>query len=123
VTQPPRRDEDRDGIRDGRPGSPPAGRLGRRAAAAYQGAIEAVLAVVITTGAGYWLDRRFETGSTFLLVGIVIGFCSFALRLWRMRHLMVATPEEVAAGAGSATSGATTTEDRERDERRRRDDA
>lgn len=95
-----------------------SGRLGRRAAAAYQGAIEAVLAVVITTGAGYWLDQRFDTAPTFLLSGIVIGFCSFALRLWRLRHLMEATPEEAASGGGSASGGAKGPGDRDRDEPR-----
>lgn len=114
MTEPPRRDEHRDEVRDERQG----GGLGRRAAAAYQGAIEAVLAVVIMTGAGYWLDQRFETAPAFLLAGIVIGFCSFALRLWRMRHLMVATPEEAASGDGSGSREARGSRNRDRDEPR-----
>lgn len=72
--------------------APSSRTLGRRAAAAYQGAIEAVIAVVITTGLGYWLDRRFETSPAFLFAGIGIGFASFVLRLWRMRDLMSGEP-------------------------------
>ncbi|HVP28975.1 MAG TPA: AtpZ/AtpI family protein [Myxococcota bacterium] len=74
--------------------------LGRRAASAYQGAIEAVLAVVITTGIGYWLDQRLGTAPGFLLAGLVVGFGAFFVRLWRMRGLMTATPEERGEAGG-----------------------
>lgn len=60
----------------------------RSMAAAYQGAIEAVLAVVIATLAGYWVDGRFGTSPTFLLIGLVLGFSAFCVRLWRLRDLM-----------------------------------
>jgi F0F1-type ATP synthase assembly protein I len=67
-------------------------------ASAYQGAVESVLAVVISGLAGYWVDRRFGTEPTGFLVGMAIGFAAFGLRMWRMRNLMGA------AGPGS-TSG------------------
>jgi len=66
---------------------------GRRMAAAYQGALEAVLALVITTGVGYWFDRRWGT-SHYLLIGIVVGFWAFTVRLWRLRELMVEPPDK-----------------------------
>jgi len=68
--------------------------LGRRAASAYQGAIEAVFAVVITTGIGYWLDGRFGTAPGFLLGGMAVGFAAFFVRLWRLRTLMGEPPSE-----------------------------
>jgi F0F1-type ATP synthase assembly protein I len=64
----------------------------RGMAAAYQGAIEAVLAVVLATLAGYWVDGRFATSPTFLLIGLVLGFAAFCLRLWRLRDLMAGPP-------------------------------
>lgn len=60
-------------------------------ASAYQGAVEAVLAVVISGLGGYWVDRRFGTEPTGFLVGMAIGFAAFGLRMWRMRNLMGTT--------------------------------
>ena len=57
----------------------------RAQAAAYQGAMEAVFAVVIAVGAGYWADNIFETSPRYLFTGVVIGFGAFVLRLMRMR--------------------------------------
>ncbi|MCC6640920.1 MAG: AtpZ/AtpI family protein [Deltaproteobacteria bacterium] len=57
-------------------------------AAAYQGAVEAVLAVVIATLVGYWVDGRLGTSPAFLLLGLALGFAAFFVRLWRMRDLM-----------------------------------
>ncbi len=57
-------------------------------ASAYQGAVEAVLAVVISGLAGYWVDRRFGTEPTGFLVGMAIGFAAFGMRMWRMRNVM-----------------------------------
>jgi F0F1-type ATP synthase assembly protein I len=43
--------------------------LTRQGAAAYQGALEAVLAIVVATGIGLWVDRRFDTAPLWLIVG------------------------------------------------------
>lgn len=67
--------------------SPERGRAARRGAAAYQGALEAVLAIAIAAGVGFWVDERFETGPRWLIVGTIVGFGAFTLRLWRMRTL------------------------------------
>ena len=60
---------------------------------AYQGALEAVFSIVIATLVGYWADQRFGTSPRYLIVGAVVGFCSFVLRLVRMRGLIEPVPE------------------------------
>lgn len=67
----------------------PGRRRAKRAAAssandAYQGAFEAVFAVLIGAGAGYWVDHRWGTTPYGLIVGVVIGFAAMVLRLFRM---------------------------------------
>ena len=56
----------------------------RRAGAAYQGALEAVFAILISGGVGYWADARFGSAPLGLLVGLAIGFGAFVLRLFRL---------------------------------------
>lgn len=56
----------------------------RRQNLAYQGAFEATVAILICAGAGYWLDGHFDTSPIWLLVGVVVGFASFVLRLLRL---------------------------------------
>jgi F0F1-type ATP synthase assembly protein I len=56
----------------------------RRGLAAYQGAFEAVMAIPIAIGGGYWLDGRFDTSPILLLAGAAIGFAAFVLRLVRL---------------------------------------
>ena len=53
----------------------------RRQGAAYQGALEAVFAILIAGGIGYWADSRWGTSPWLLLLGFAIGFGSFVLRL------------------------------------------
>jgi F0F1-type ATP synthase assembly protein I len=60
---------------------PASQREGRRKGLAYQGAFEAVMAIPIAIGGGYWLDRRFDTPPIFLILGAAIGFGAFVLRL------------------------------------------
>jgi F0F1-type ATP synthase assembly protein I len=66
--------------------APPQEVVQRRGLAAYQGAFEAVLAIPIAIGGGYWLDGRFDTTPILLLVGAVVGFGAFVLRLLRLHH-------------------------------------
>ena len=70
----------------------------RRGAAAYQGALEAVFAVAIAAGIGYWADSHFGSSPRWLIVGTVVGFGAFVLRLWRMRKLFDEGPQ----GGGTA---------------------
>jgi len=69
------------------------GRFGRRGAKAYQGAAEAVFAIPVAGGIGYWADSYFGTAPTLLLVGLVLGFASFVLRIVRMRKLVEESSE------------------------------
>jgi F0F1-type ATP synthase assembly protein I len=56
--------------------------------AVYQGAFEAVIALLIAIGFGYWLDGYFDTAPWLLLVGAAIGFASFTIRLMRLGRWM-----------------------------------
>ena len=61
---------------------------GRRQGAVYQGAFEAVIALLIAVGFGYWLDGYFDTAPWLLLIGTAIGFASFTVRLMRLGRWM-----------------------------------
>ncbi len=67
-------------------------RSAQRQNAAYQGAFEAVLAILIASGIGYWADQRFDTSPRYLLIGVVVGFASFVLRLLRLGRLIREPP-------------------------------
>ena len=60
----------------------------RRQGAVYQGAFEAVIALLIAVGFGYWLDGYFDTAPWLLLIGAAIGFASFTVRLMRLGRWM-----------------------------------
>jgi F0F1-type ATP synthase assembly protein I len=70
------------------------GGFGRRGAKAYQAALEAVFSIPVALGLGYWADTYFGTSPILLLVGLVLGFASFVLRIVRMRKLVVEQSEE-----------------------------
>ena len=57
---------------------------GRRFGTAYQGAFEAVFAIVIGVGIGYAVDARFGTKPWAVLVGLAFGFGAFVLRVVRL---------------------------------------
>jgi F0F1-type ATP synthase assembly protein I len=65
-----------------------SGGFGRRGARVYQGALEAVFAIPIAGGLGYWADSRFGTDPVLLIVGLALGFATFVVRLARMRRLV-----------------------------------
>jgi F0F1-type ATP synthase assembly protein I len=71
------------GLRGIRPPKPPSGER-RRQAKAYEGAFEAVIAVVMATGIGYWADQRLDSSPIGLFVGVVLGFLAMVLRLVRL---------------------------------------
>lgn len=56
----------------------------RRRGLAYQGAVEAVFAILVAAGIGYAVDQWRGTAPFWLLVGMVVGFASFVLRLVRL---------------------------------------
>jgi F0F1-type ATP synthase assembly protein I len=79
-------------VKDERGKDDPGG-FGRRGAKAYQAALEAVFAIPIAGGLGYWADTRFGTSPILLLVGLVLGFATFVVRLSRMRGLVEGASE------------------------------
>ena len=72
---------------------------------AYQGAFEAVVAILIASGIGLWVDSRYDTSPYGLLTGTVIGFGSFVLRLLRLgKRLQELEAEEASDGSGNGTA-------------------
>lgn len=67
---------------------------GRRFGAAYQGAFEAVFAIVIGAGLGFAADRRFGTEPWGVLIGLGLGFGAFVLRLVRLGRALQAEQEQ-----------------------------
>lgn len=76
----PRRHSAQDGDQHGQED----GGVRQRQAQAYQGAVEAVFAILIAGGLGYLADRHFGTSPLLLLIGLGIGFAAFVLRLLRL---------------------------------------
>ena len=56
----------------------------RGAGRAYEGGLQAGLAVVISMGLGIWADSHLGTSPVGLFVGLAIGFGAFILRIWRL---------------------------------------
>lgn len=70
--------------------------LNRRQGAAYQGGVEAVFAILIGAGLGHWGDSAFDTAPWLLMLGFVLGFGAFVLRLVRLgRRQQEMPPGEV----------------------------
>jgi F0F1-type ATP synthase assembly protein I len=66
-----------------------------RQGAAYQGATEAVFAILIAAFLGNLADGYFGTAPRYLLVGFVVGFAAFVLRLLRLgRYLHDTEPKD-----------------------------
>jgi F0F1-type ATP synthase assembly protein I len=66
-----------------------------RQGAAYQGAIEAVFAILIAAFLGVLADDYFGTAPRYLLVGFAVGFAVFVLRLVRLgRTLQDTAPKD-----------------------------
>lgn len=58
---------------------------------AYQGAFEAVMAIVVAGALGAFADSRLGTSPWLLMAGVVLGFGAFVLRLVRMLEWMNAS--------------------------------
>jgi F0F1-type ATP synthase assembly protein I len=77
----------------------------RKMGGAYQAALEAVFAIPIAVALGYFADKRFGTFPVFLLVGVVMGFAAFVLRLVRLARSIVPPEGEESAKAPERSSG------------------
>lgn len=67
---------------------------------AYQAAFEAVIAVVVAGAAGGWADQRFGTTPMLLLLGVILGFATFVLRLVRLMNELQRAPARSDDAAG-----------------------
>lgn len=81
---------------------------------AYQGAFEAVMAVLVGAGAGYWADGHWGTTPYGVLTGVVIGFAAMVLRLLRMGRDL---PSDGGDGSGTAGTAGPVTDARAADDR------
>ncbi len=86
----------------GESGERPRPAAGISRGAAYEGALEAVFAILIATGLGYWADRKLDTAPVAMIVGAVIGFCAFVLRLMRLRPPPEPSPSDAGGSEDSA---------------------
>ena len=68
--------------------------LTRRGAIAYQGAVEAVLAILIGAGLGYLVDRWLGTAPGFMLAGLIAGFGTFILLIVRLSRKLADLEED-----------------------------
>jgi F0F1-type ATP synthase assembly protein I len=68
-----------------------------RAGRAYSKAVEAVLAIPIGIGIGYFVDGRLESSPIGLVIGAALGFAAFVRRLVSMRSLVESEAAEAAA--------------------------
>ncbi len=93
----------------------PGRRRVKRAAAslagdAYQGAFEAVMAVLVGAGVGYWLDHRFGWTPVGVITGVVVGFAAMVLRLLRLGQELVPR-DDGRSGIGERPTGEAQTTD------------
>ena len=88
-----------------------SGRLG----GAYQGAVEATLALVISVLLGAWGDSKLDSSPTFLFIGLAVGFGAFILRLTRLLR-EVAAPQDDTANEANGAGEADTTPTRDKDD-------
>ena len=61
---------------------------------AYEGAFEAVAAVVIGALLGYWIDTQLDSSPWALVVGVALGFAAMVLRLLRLGTQLGMTAED-----------------------------
>ena len=75
----------------------------RRAGAAYTGGFEAVFAILIGVGIGYWVDGKLDSSPVGLLLGFAVGFGSFVLRLVRLGKRLQELADEEGPPAPAAS--------------------
>ncbi|MDJ0789956.1 MAG: AtpZ/AtpI family protein [Myxococcota bacterium] len=56
--------------------------------------MEAVFAIPIAMGIGWWADSKLDTSPWLLLTGLGFGFAAFVIRIVKMRQLVEAASEE-----------------------------
>jgi len=76
--------------------------------------MEAVFAILVAGGLGYWADEHFGRGPLFLVIGVAVGFAAFVVRLLRLGEQMKEFSEQ--EGLASGSEG----DDREQEQRSER---
>ena len=68
-------------------------------ARSYQAGLEAIFALALAVGIGFWVDTRYDTLPVFLLAGTAVGFGACVLRL--LRHQRELDQRSQANGGGT----------------------
>lgn len=66
----------------------------RKGGGAYEGGLQAGLAVAISMGLGIWADSHFGSSPIGLFVGLGIGFGAFTLRIWQLMQQQSSPAED-----------------------------
>lgn len=77
----------------------------RKGGGAYEGGLQAALAVVISAGLGIWADSYFDTSPVGLFLGIGIGFGAFILRIWQLLQAQSSTEQDSEEGPQGGDAG------------------
>ena len=70
----------------------------------YQAGLEAVFALAIAVGLGFWVDTHYETAPVFLMAGTAVGFGACVLRLLRHQRELDERQRAKKGGAGDHTT-------------------
>ena len=82
----------------------------RAGGGAYEGAAEAVGAILVATLLGYGIDQYFETGPVGLLIGAGFGFAAFVVRLMRLGKELHGDELNFGGGSNEKDSAGTTSQ-------------
>ncbi len=66
----------------------------------YQAGLEAIFALAVAVGIGFWVDTRYETQPVFMMVGTAVGFGACVLRLMRYQRAHDESEREKRRGDG-----------------------
>ncbi len=70
----------------------------------YQAGLEAIFALAVAVGIGFWVDTRYETQPVFMMVGTGLGFGACVLRLVRYQRALDEAPKDDGGGSGDHTA-------------------
>jgi F0F1-type ATP synthase assembly protein I len=74
-------------------------------ARSYQAGLEAIFALALAVGIGFWVDSRYDTLPVFLLAGTAVGFGACVLRLLRHQRELDKRGGEIGGGPGGGGTG------------------
>jgi len=74
-------------------------------ARAYEGAMEAAVALVAPVALGVWLDKFFETVPLITVVGAILGFSAMLIRLIRLGRTSETTSQDTPGRPAAPDNG------------------